>query len=108
MTEKPFALTKAEGLRGAAAAKAAGITLGIGHNYRYGAAISEMKRMIDAGALGEIHHLSANLSNQGPLGVTSWRRDAKEAPNGGIADRRSGVRGKSEVGRVEMEGHRRK
>lgn len=84
MTEKPFALKKAEGLRGAAAAKEAGITLGIGHNYRYGAAIWEMKRMIDAGELGEIHHIEANLSHQGQLGVTGWRRDPKEAPTGGI------------------------
>jgi predicted dehydrogenase len=84
LTEKPFSLHKAEGLRGIAAAKAAGITLGIGHNYRYAAAVAEIKRMIDAGELGEIHHIEANLSHQGQIGVEGWRRQAAEAPTGGI------------------------
>jgi predicted dehydrogenase len=84
LTEKPFSLHKAEGQRGIAAAKAAGITLGIGHNYRYGAAVREIKRMIDAGELGEIHHIEANLSHQGQIGVEGWRRNAAEAPTGGI------------------------
>lgn len=84
LTEKPFALKKAEGLRGIEAAKAAGITLGIGHNYRYSAAVAEIKRMIDAGELGEIHHIEANLSHQGQIGVEGWRRSAEEAPTGGI------------------------
>ncbi len=84
LTEKPFSLHKAEGLRGIAAAKAAGITLGIGHNYRYAAAVSEIKRMVDAGEFGEIHHIEANLSHQGQIGVEGWRRNAEEAPTGGI------------------------
>lgn len=84
LTEKPFSLHKAEGLRGIEAARNAGITLGIGHNYRYGAAVREIKRMIDAGELGEIHHIEANLSHQGQIGIEGWRRSAEEAPTGGI------------------------
>ncbi|MDA0653442.1 MAG: Gfo/Idh/MocA family oxidoreductase [Proteobacteria bacterium] len=84
LTEKPFSLHKADGLRGIEAARKAGITLGIGHNYRYGAAVREIKRMIDAGELGEIHHIEANLSHQGQIGVEGWRRSAAEAPTGGI------------------------
>lgn len=84
LTEKPFSLHKAEGLRGIQAARQAGITLGIGHNYRYGAAVAEIKRMIDAEELGEIHHIEANLSHQGQIGIEGWRRSAEEAPTGGI------------------------
>lgn len=84
LTEKPFALEKSEGERAVKAMKAAGLTLGIGHNYRYGPAIAEIKRIIESGDLGEIHHIEANLSHQGQIGVEGWRRANKEAPTGGI------------------------
>lgn len=84
LTEKPFALKKADGLRAADAMKQAGLTLGIGHNYRYGAAVWEMKKIIESGKLGEIHHIEGNLSHQGQLGVEGWRRSPDEAPTGGI------------------------
>ncbi len=83
-SEKPFALKKEEGERAVAAAAEAGIQLGLGHNYRYTPAVWEIKRMVDAGELGEIHHIEANLSHTGQLGVESWRRSAEEAPTGGI------------------------
>ncbi|MBO6784305.1 MAG: Gfo/Idh/MocA family oxidoreductase [Alphaproteobacteria bacterium] len=84
LTEKPFALKKADGERAAKAMQDAGLTLGIGHNYRYGAAVWEMKKIIDAGKLGEVHHIEGNLSHQGQLGVEGWRRSREEAPTGGI------------------------
>ena len=84
LTEKPFALEKAEGARAAKAMTDAGLTLGIGHNYRYGPAIREIKRIIEAGDLGDIHHIEANLSHQGQIGIEGWRRAAAEAPTGGI------------------------
>lgn len=84
LTEKPFSLHKAEGLRAIAATKKAGLTLGIGHNYRYSPVVREMKRMIDAGELGDIHHIEGNLSHQGQIGIEGWRRAAEEAPTGGI------------------------
>ncbi|MGE0254389.1 MAG: Gfo/Idh/MocA family protein [Alphaproteobacteria bacterium] len=84
LTEKPFALHKDEGLRAIAATKKAGVMLGIGHNYRYSSAVREIKRMIDAGELGEIHHIEGNLSHQGQIGIQGWRRAAEEAPTGGI------------------------
>jgi predicted dehydrogenase len=62
-TEKPFALKKADGERAVAAAEAAGIQLGLGHNYRYNPAMAEIKKLIDSGKLGELHHLEANLSH---------------------------------------------
>ena len=84
LTEKPFALKKADGERAAKAMQEAGLTLGIGHNYRYGAAVWEMKKIIESGKLGEIHHIEGNLSHQGQLGIQGWRRSRDEAPTGGI------------------------
>ena len=83
-TEKPFALKKADGARAVAAAEAAGIQLGLGHNYRHSPALWEIKQLIDSGKLGELHHLESNLSHEGQLGVESWRRSTDEAPTGGI------------------------
>ncbi len=83
-TEKPFALKKADGVRAVAAAEVAGIQLGLGHNYRYAPALWEIRKLIDAGKLGELHHLEANLSHDGQIGVDTWRRSAEEAPTGGI------------------------
>jgi predicted dehydrogenase len=84
LTEKPFSLKKADGARAANAMKDAGLTLGIGHNYRYSPAVAEMKRIVESGDLGEIHHIEANLSHQGQIGVEGWRRSAEQAPTGGI------------------------
>ena len=84
LTEKPFALKKADGERAATAMNEAGLTLGIGHNYRYGPAIQEIKRIIESGDLGEVHHIEANLSHQGQIGIEGWRRASVEAPTGGI------------------------
>ncbi len=83
-TEKPFALKKADGARAVAAAEAAGIQLGLGHNYRYVPAMWQIKQLIEAGKLGELHHLEANLSHDGQIGIETWRRSADEAPTGGI------------------------
>jgi len=83
-TEKPFALKKADGARAVAAAQKADIQLGLGHNYRYLPAMTEIKRLIDTGKLGTLHHLEANLSHDGQIGIQTWRRSADEAPTGGI------------------------
>ncbi len=83
-TEKPFALNKADAERSVAAAKAAGIQLGLGHNQRYAAPQTEIKRMIDAGELGTIMHLEGNTSHNTLSGFVSWRHDPKEAPGGGL------------------------
>ena len=83
-TEKPFALNKADAERSVAAAQEAGIQLGLGHNQRYAAPQTELKRMIDAGELGTIMHLEGNTSHNTLAGFVSWRHDPKEAPGGGL------------------------
>ncbi len=83
-SEKPFALNKADAERSVAAAKDAGIQLGLGHNQRYAAPQIEIKRMIDAGELGTIMHMEGNTSHDTLAGFVSWRHDPKEAPGGGL------------------------
>lgn len=83
-TEKPFALNKADAERSVAAAREAGIQLGLGHNQRYAAPQTEIKRMLDAGELGTIMHLEGNTSHNTLAGFVSWRHDPKEAPGGGL------------------------
>ena len=83
-TEKPFALNKADAERSVAAARDAGIQLGLGHNQRYAAPQTELKRMIDAGEFGTLMHLEGNTSHNTLSGFVSWRHDPKEAPGGGL------------------------
>ncbi len=51
---------------------------------RVAASPEVVKKLIDAGKLGELHHLEANLSHEGQIGIETWRRSADEAPTGGI------------------------
>ncbi len=83
-TEKPFALNKADAERAVAAADAAGIQLGLGHNQRFLPPQVEIKRMIDAGELGEILHLEGNISHDTLSGEHAWRHDPNEAPGAGL------------------------
>ena len=83
-TEKPFAMNKADGERAVAAVADAGVQLGIGHNNRYGSALTEIKRLVEAGTLGQVMHIEANLSHPGQIGIETWRRDHDQAPTGGL------------------------
>ena len=83
-TEKPFALSKAEAERAVAAAEAANIQLGLGHNQRYGAPQTVIKQMIDAGELGEVMHMEGNTSHDTLSGPHAWRHDPEQAPGGGL------------------------
>ncbi|MEP4379577.1 MAG: Gfo/Idh/MocA family oxidoreductase [Alphaproteobacteria bacterium] len=83
-TEKPFALSKSEAERAVAAAEAAGIMLGLGHNQRYGGPQTVIKDMIDAGELGEIMHMEGNTSHDSLSGAHAWRHNVDEAPGGGL------------------------
>lgn len=83
-TEKPFALSKSEAERAVAAAEAAGIQLGLGHNQRYGAPQTVIKQMIDAGELGEVMHMEGNTSHDTLSGPHAWRHDPEQAPGGGL------------------------
>ncbi len=62
--EKPMATHVADAQRMIAAAESANRRLIVCYNYRYRADTQWMKRVIDAGTLGDVHHVNA-----------SWRRE---------------------------------
>jgi predicted dehydrogenase len=69
--EKPLALTAAEGRELVQAAEQAGTTLFVDETFLYDPLVREMKRVIDAGELGDVFHLSFER-----LGMGRIRRDS--------------------------------
>jgi predicted dehydrogenase len=69
--EKPLALTAPEGRELVDAADAAGKTLFVDETFLYDPLVREMKRVIDAGELGDVFHLSFER-----LGMGRIRRDS--------------------------------
>ncbi|MBK5103838.1 MAG: Gfo/Idh/MocA family oxidoreductase [Burkholderiales bacterium] len=84
--EKPFTLDAASARAAAAACRAAGVVLALGHNRRFLPAFIEMKRIVAAGELGEILHLEGNFSGNFGLGYDpgAWRATQVESPAGGM------------------------
>ena len=84
--EKPFALTKAEAEKSVAAAKAAGITLGLGYNRRWHPEMTNLRDQINSGDLGVILHVEATMTfpNALMLKADAWRASRDETPCGGL------------------------
>ena len=84
--EKPFTLYRADAARVAAACKAAGVVLAVGHNRRFLPAMRDLKALIDGGDLGRMLHVEGNFS--GPIGLElaadNWRANRVESPGGGM------------------------
>jgi len=82
--EKPLALTAAGAERILAANAKRGGVLGIGHERRYEPAMEEMRRSFEAGELGRLLHMDANVSHNNfrKMDPASWRRDPRHAPAG--------------------------
>lgn len=82
--EKPLTMTGAGAKRIVEACKAAGKVLGIGHERRYEPAFEELQRMVDAGTLGKILALDANVSHDlfRNLATDNWRLSTTNAPAG--------------------------
>lgn len=57
--EKPFCLEAAESQRLAAVAASRGLANQVGYHARFIATFREAKRIVDSGALGELHHIKA-------------------------------------------------
>jgi predicted dehydrogenase len=81
--DKPLALTVTDADRAIRAAADAGIVLQVGHQRRLQAANRLVRQMIEAGELGNLHQLEANMSifKQQP---PTWRSDPTEQPLGGL------------------------
>lgn len=84
--EKPFALSKADAEAAAAAARAAGVVLALGHNRRFLPATAEMRRLLAEGALGTVLHAEGHISGPAAAGWKDgmWRADRGESPLGGM------------------------
>ena len=82
--EKPLALTTAGAERTLEASARRGGVLGIGHERRYEPAMEEMRRLFEAGELGRLLHLDANVSHSNfrKMDPSNWRRDPRHAPAG--------------------------
>lgn len=85
--EKPLALTVADVDRAAAACEEAGVVLQVGHNRRRLPANRTIKRMMDAGEMGQVLFLEA--THNFPVlffGELGWRGDPNELPAGGMTN----------------------
>ncbi len=84
--EKPLALTRAEAVRAVEACGAAGVPLASGYNRRCFASMRELRRVVDAGTLGDILHVEGHFSNEYSTRVAAggWRDDPEESPGLGM------------------------
>jgi len=67
LLEKPLAATLGDGLEIVAAARAAGVKVGVNYQYRYDSGCYALARAAQGGSLGEIHYARCNLP---------WHREA--------------------------------
>lgn len=88
-SEKPMGLDRESAERAAQACAEAGVTLGVGYNWRYQPALQRTRAMIDDGTLGRILHIEGNFCGPSayrfPRG--HWRHDRDECPAGGMTGR---------------------
>ena len=84
--EKPLALGKASAERMVAAARQAGLVLGIGHERRFERTMEEITALATSGGLGRHMHLEANFSHDimTRLPADDWRSSETEAPAAGM------------------------
>jgi predicted dehydrogenase len=81
LCEKPLALTRSDAQRAVDACRHAGVVLGVGHDKRHLSSMRELKRIVDAGELGEILLAEGNSSNEVSLQhYSAWRQSPDEAP----------------------------
>jgi predicted dehydrogenase len=87
--EKPLAPTLEAAEKMAETAREAGVPNGCAFNYRFVPAIRYAKRLLEAGELGEIHHVRGRYLQDwlvDPEAPWSWRNDAEMAGSGALGD----------------------
>lgn len=84
--EKPFTLKAADAARAIRAAEEAGIVLAVGFNRRFHPSMAELKRRVQAGALGAIETCISEhtASLGGTIQPGYWRADPNETPAGAM------------------------
>jgi predicted dehydrogenase len=88
-SEKPLGLDAASAQRAAQACADAGVTLGVGYNWRFQPALQEIRRLIADGTLGRVLHLEGNFCGPSAYRFPKghWRHDRDEVPAGGMTGR---------------------
>jgi predicted dehydrogenase len=87
--EKPVGGTPAQTVAAERAARQAGITTGVGYNYRWAPLVQHAKALIASGVIGTVTNYRGQfLSTYGsdPLGLLSWRFLVDEAGHGVSTD----------------------
>jgi scyllo-inositol 2-dehydrogenase (NADP+) len=77
--EKPFCLDLDEGRELVSCAESKGLVTQVGYHYRFVETFREVKKLLDAGVLGKVHHVRAEAYGPvilRPSGLT-WRTDKK-------------------------------
>ncbi len=84
--EKPFALSQRDAQAAVAACRRAGVTVGVGQNFRFLPSIKALRELIDAGTLGTIMHAEGNYSHDwlAGQGAEHWRTAREESRAGGM------------------------
>jgi len=87
--EKPFALTVKSANAAIRACAKAGVTFGVGFNWRFQPALQEIHRMLDDGRLGKLLHLEGNFCGPSVYRFSNdhWRQAREEGPAGGMTGR---------------------
>ncbi|TPG38704.1 gfo/Idh/MocA family oxidoreductase [Roseomonas nepalensis] len=75
--------------RAAQACAQAGVTLGVGYNWRFQPALQAIRRLIDDGTLGRVLHMEGNFCGPSVYRFPEghWRQDRDESPAGGMTGR---------------------
>jgi predicted dehydrogenase len=86
-TEKPIAATLEEGVEMEALEKKYGVTVTVGHSARLMGSVRRIRQAIDAGELGRVAFMEANVSNERGLELTPnmWRWYKAKAPGGPLS-----------------------
>jgi predicted dehydrogenase len=87
--EKPVGGTPEQTVRAYVAAEAAGITTGVGYNYRWAPLVQYAKHLIDTGVIGEVVHYRGtffSMYGSDPAGRLSWRYLVDDGGHGVSSD----------------------
>lgn len=84
--EKPLTLSLDDARQAVAATERAGVAMQVGHQRRRSAANRAIKKMLDAGDLGDIQAVETNQSvpNAQKMPTEAWRQIRDESPLGGM------------------------
>ena len=88
-TEKPLGVDAESAASAAQACADAGVTLGVGYNWRFQPALQAIRRMIEDGTLGRVLHMEGNFCGPSAYRFPKghWRHDRAEGPAGGMTGR---------------------